>query len=287
LTPAPDSGAKTNGTSRGWRDAFLVYRQRPVLSMLFLGFSAGLPFYLVYQTLTAWLRQEGIQRSTIGLLSYVGLAFSFKFLWAPIVDRAPLPFLTKWLRRRRSWMLLAQIFIAICIFNMSLVDPKAGVLSIAFWALLLAISAATQDIPLDAWRIESASADLQGAMAAAYQVGYRAALITGSAGAFTIAELEGWHVSYATMAVLALVGITTTLLIREPTPKIDRSKVADSEERVVAWLNRNSHCRPACARRVPGSLAQSCVRFSISSRAMASRSAFWCSGSSAPTDSPS
>jgi len=141
-------------------------------------------------------------------------------------------------------MLLAQILIAICIFNMSLVDPKAGVLSIAFWALLLAISAATQDIPLDAWRIESASADLQGAMAAAYQVGYRAALITGSAGAFTIAELEGWHVSYATMAVLALVGITTTLLIREPTPKIDRSKVADSEERVVAWLNRNSHLSP-------------------------------------------
>src|SRR3954471_7088898 len=93
---------------RSWGQALLVYRQRPVLSMLFLGFSAGLPFYLVYQTLTAWLRQEGIQRSTIGLLSYVGLAFSFKFLWAPIVDRAPLPFLTKWLGRRRSWMLLAQ-----------------------------------------------------------------------------------------------------------------------------------------------------------------------------------
>ena len=230
--------------ARGWLDAFLVYRHRPVLSMLFLGFSAGLPFYLVFQTLSAWLRKEGIERSTIGMLSWVGLAYSFKFLWAPIVDRMPLPFLTKWLGRRRSWLLVAQVGIVICILNMSWSQPSAGVLSIAVWALLLAFCAATQDISMDAWRIESASVDLQGAMAAAYQVGYRGALIAGSAGAFLIADNMGWHVAYATMAVLAGVGIVTTFLVREPKPLLDRAKVMDSEERVIAWLNRNSHLSP-------------------------------------------
>jgi PAT family beta-lactamase induction signal transducer AmpG len=239
-TPQPGADAKPHK----WLDAFLVYRQRPVLSMLFLGFSAGLPFYLVFQTLSTWLRQEGIERSTIGMLSWVGLAYSIKILWAPIIDRAPLPFLTRWLGRRRSWMLVAQIGIAICILNMSQANPAAGVLPIATWALLLAFCAATQDIPLDAWRVESASIDMQGAMAAAYQVGYRAALITASAGAYVIADNQGWHAAYGTMALLALVGIGTTLLIREPHPKLDRSKVMDSEERVVAWLDRNSHLSP-------------------------------------------
>ena len=236
--------ARANGGSRGWLDAILVYRRRPVLSMLFLGFSAGLPFYLVFQTLSAWLRQEGIERSTIGMLSWVGLAYSFKFLWAPIVDRMPLPFLTKWLGRRRSWLLLAQAGIAVCILNMSWSQPSAGVISIAVWALLLAFCAATQDISMDAWRIESVSVDLQGAMAAAYQVGYRAALITASAGAFIIADKEGWHTSYGTMAALAFVGIVTTFLIREPAPLLDRAKVMDSEERVIGWLNRNAHLPP-------------------------------------------
>jgi PAT family beta-lactamase induction signal transducer AmpG len=236
--------AGANGRARGWPDAFLVYRHRPVLSMLFLGFSAGLPFYLVFQTLSAWLRQEGIERSTIGMLSWVGLAYSFKFLWAPVVDRMPLPFLTKWLGRRRSWLLLAQAGIAICILNMSWSQPSAGVLSIAVWALLLAFCAATQDISMDAWRIESASVDLQGAMAAAYQVGYRAALITASAGAFLIADKAGWRVSYGTMAALAFVGIVTTFLVREPKPLLDRAKLMDSEERVIAWLNRNAQLSP-------------------------------------------
>ena len=250
MIPAQTSDAKggvaarANGISRGWLDAILVYRRRPVLSMLFLGFSAGLPFYLVFQTLSAWLRQEGIERSTIGMLSWVGLSYSFKFLWAPIVDRMPLPFLTKWLGRRRSWLLLAQAGIAVCILNMSWSQPSAGVISIAVWAVLLAFCAATQDISMDAWRIESVSVDLQGAMAAAYQVGYRAALITASAGAFIIADKEGWHASYATMAALAFVGIVTTFLIREPAPLLDRAKVMDSEERVIGWLNRNAHLSP-------------------------------------------
>jgi len=218
--------------------------------MLFLGFSAGLPFYLVFQTLTGWLALEGVKRSTIGMLSWVGLAYSFKFLWAPVVDRVPLPLLTRWLGRRRSWMLLAQAGIAICLFNMSWAHPSAGVLPLAIWALLLAVCAATQDIAVDAWRIESVTVDLQGAMAASYQIGFRVALICASAGAFAIAdnfkvlEKPNWQLSYGTMAVLALVGVVTTLLIREPRPLLDRSKVLDSEERVVAWLNRNTHLSP-------------------------------------------
>ncbi len=218
--------------------------------MLFLGFSAGLPFYLAGQTLSAWLALEGIKLSTIGMFSWVGLAYSFKFIWAPIVDRVPLPFLTRWLGRRRSWMLLAQAGIAFCLFNLSLAQPSAGVLSVALWALLLAFSAATQDIALDAWRIESAAVDRQGAMAAAYQLGYRAALIAASAGVlfvadwFKIAGKPNWHLAYAAMAVLAFVGIATTLIAREPHPKVDRSKVMDTEERVVAWLNRNAHLSP-------------------------------------------
>lgn len=230
--------------SHPWLDAVLVYFYRPVLSMFFLGFSAGLPFYLIFQTLSTWLRQEGIQRSTIGMLSWASLWFSFKFLWAPIVDRVPLPFLTKWLGRRRGWMLVAQIGIVICILNMSWAQPSQGVFQIALWATLLAFCAATQDIPLDAWRVESASGQFQGAMAGAYQVGYRVALITSSAGAYIVADKEGWHAAYGIMAALGLVGIVTTLVIREPQPKLDRSRVNDSEERVVDWLKRNAHLSP-------------------------------------------
>ncbi|HEV7716371.1 MAG TPA: hypothetical protein VGO53_12290, partial [Steroidobacteraceae bacterium] len=235
--------APANDAPRGWLQAILVYRQPRVLSMIFLGFSAGLPIYLVFQTLSAWLRQEGIERSTIGMLSWVGLAYTVKFLWAPIVDRVPVPFLTRMLGRRRSWILVAQVGIAICILNMSWSDPSAGVLSLAVWALLLAFSGATQDISIDAWRIESASTAMQGAMAAGYQIGYRVALIASTAGAFTLAEKFGWHVSYATMAALVSIGIITTLLVREPEVSVSRIDLG-SEERVVAWLNRNAHLSP-------------------------------------------
>jgi PAT family beta-lactamase induction signal transducer AmpG len=241
--PRATAAAPVNGAPRGWLQAMAVYRQPRVLSMIFLGFSAGLPFYLVFQTLTAWLRQEGIARSTIGMLSWVGLAYTFKFVWSPIVDRAPIPFLTRWLGRRRSWMLLAQAGIATCIVNMSWASPSAGVASLAVWALLLAVSAATQDIAIDAWRIETAPVELQGAMAAGYQIGYRMALITASAGAFTIADKFGWHVSYATMAALVGIGVITTLLVKEPQASSRRTNF-DSEARVIDWLNRNSHLGP-------------------------------------------
>lgn len=236
---APVEQAGT-GPAHSWRQALSVYRQPRVLSMLFLGFSAGLPFYLVFQTLSAWLRQEGIERATIGMLAWVGLVYAVKFLWSPVVDRARIPLLFAWLGRRRSWMLVAQLGIAFGLVNLATSDPSTGVMQIALGALFLAFCSATQDIAVDAWRIESAPVEMQGAMAAAYQIGYRAALITGGAGALGIAAGYGWTTSYMVMAVLAGVGIVTTLLVREPSVGVSRETV-EREARVVDWLERKAH----------------------------------------------
>jgi MFS transporter, PAT family, beta-lactamase induction signal transducer AmpG len=225
---------------RGWLAAVLVYRQPRILSMLLLGFSAGLPFFLVFQTLSAWLRQDGIQRATIGMLAWVGIVYTIKFLWAPVVDRVVLPVLHRLFGRRRSWMLLAQAGIAIGLFNLSLSDPSADILRVALWALFVAFCAATQDIAIDAWRIESAPPDMQGAMAAAYQLGYRLALMAGSAGALTIAAGWGWQASYTTMAALVGVGVLTTLASREPDAGASRDTI-QREERVIAWLEQRAH----------------------------------------------
>ena len=227
-------------TTTGWLSALAIYRQPRVLAMLFLGFSAGLPFYLVYSTLSAWLRQAGIQRSTIGMLAWVGILFSLKFLWAPVVDRVPPPLLGRVLGRRRGWILLAQLGIAVGLFNISLCDPGTALRPLALSALLTAFCAATQDIALDAWRIESAPLPLQGAMLGAYQIGYRVALACGSAGALAVAGRAGWHTSYATMTALVSVGIVTILLVPEPVAAVPPESVA-REERVIAWLERRAH----------------------------------------------
>jgi PAT family beta-lactamase induction signal transducer AmpG len=225
---------------RGWKQAFLVYRERPVLSMLFLGYSAGLPFFLVFSTLSAWLRSAHIERSTIGMLAWVGLMYSFKFLWAPIVDRVGLPVLDRLLGRRRSWMLIAQVGVGICLANVALSDPADSIVRVALFSLGVAFFAATQDIAIDAWRIESAPPDLQGAMAGAYQVGYRIALITASAGALIIADDHGWRASYLTMAALMFVGVVTTFLVREPARLVTEVSV-HREQRVIDWVATRSH----------------------------------------------
>ena len=228
------------GARQQWRGAISIYRQPRVLAMLFLGFSAGLPFYLVYSTLSAWLRQVGVQRSTIGMLAWVGILFSIKFVWAPVVDRMPLPLFGRLLGRRRGWMLLAQLGIAVGLFNLGLCEPAAGVRPLALWALFTTFCAATQDIALDAWRIESAPLPLQGAMLGAYQIGYRVALITGGAGALALASAAGWQLSYTAMAALVSVGVVTTLLVPEPHAAAPPGSAA-REERVVAWLERRAH----------------------------------------------
>jgi PAT family beta-lactamase induction signal transducer AmpG len=234
------NGQDASSRRRSWLDALRVYWNLRILSMLFLGFSAGLPFFLVFSTLSAWLAQAGVKRSTIGMLSWVGILYSIKFVWAPVVDRVRPPFLHRVLGRRRGWMLLAQLGLAAGLFKLSLSDPAAGIRPVALGALFVAFCAATQDIALDAWRIESSTVETQGPMLAAYQVGYRLALITGSAGALGVAAYAGWHISYAVMAALVGVGVVTTLLVSEPHPAVSKESVV-REERVVLWLESRAH----------------------------------------------
>jgi MFS transporter, PAT family, beta-lactamase induction signal transducer AmpG len=207
---------------------------------LALGFSCGLPFILIGQALSAWLRQSDIQRTTIGMLSWVALLYTIKFLWAPFVDRVQLPVLHRLLGRRRSWMLLAQIGVALGIANLSRQEPTLNITTVALGAMFIAFCSATQDIAVDAWRVESAPRDEQGAMAAGYQLGYRVAVMTGTAGLFWLAADHDWHVGYLTMAALAGVGILTTLLTREPTVSAAREDLMQ-EQRVVSWLAQRRH----------------------------------------------
>ena len=225
---------------RGWRDAFAVYGHPRVIGMLFLGFSAGLPLLLVGGTFTAWLRDLGVELAAIGFLSWVGMAHSIKVFWAPIVDRMAVPLLTRWFGRRRAWMLLAQGVIMIALAGMAFTDPREHLWLIAVWAVLAAFGSATQDIAIDAYRIEAVSRDRQGAMAATYVFGYRVALLAAGAGALHIAAGWDWSFAYGTMAALMLVGMATTLIIREPEVGIDY-QTRQMEQRVVDYLARTHH----------------------------------------------
>jgi MFS transporter, PAT family, beta-lactamase induction signal transducer AmpG len=229
---------------RGWIDNLRVYTEAPVARMLLLGFSAGLPLLLVLGTLSYRLREAGIDRTTIGFLSWVGLAYGFKWMWAPLVDRLRLPVLTRVMGRRRSWLLAAQIVIAGGLIGMALTDPTQDLQQLVAFALLVAFASATQDIALDAFRIESAPVTRQAAMAAAYQVGYRFAMIMASAGALWIAaafdpsektyEHAPWTIAYACMSLGMLVGIVTVLFSREPTVVISPETLR--RERGRSWL---------------------------------------------------
>ena len=237
-----------------WRETFKVYLEAPTLRMLLLGFSAGLPLLLVLGTLSFWLREAGIDRTTIGYLSWVGLAYAFKWVWAPLVDRMPIPLLTRWLGRRRSWLLLAQLAVMAGLVAMSFNDPRVALQPVIWGALAVAFGSATQDIALDAYRIESANTERQAALAAAYQTGYRLAMIWAGAGVLWIAaraevaplaqaavqaavpvaaqigqitqgatvaakalyQHSAWQTAYLVMAASMLLGVVTVLLSPEP-----------------------------------------------------------------------
>lgn len=203
-------------TKPSWREAFAVYTRPRVIGMIFLGFAAGLPFLLVFSTLSAWLRDEGLTRSIIGFFSWVGITYSIKVFWAPIIDRLPVPGLTRLLGRRRAWMLVAQLGIAVGLAGMAITDPHTQLTGIALLAVLVAFSSSTQDIVVDAYRIEAVDDALQGAMAATYVFGYRLALLAAGAGAFYIAEYSSWRMAYLSMAGLMGIGVFTTLVIAEP-----------------------------------------------------------------------
>ncbi|MBM6594695.1 AmpG family muropeptide MFS transporter [Microvirga pudoricolor] len=203
-----------------------------VALMLPLGFSSGLPFLLVFSTLSAWLREAGISRTEIGLLSWVALAYSFKFLWAPLVDRYDVPVLAGWLGRRRGWMALAQAVTALGLCGIALSSPQASLSLTVAAALLVAFASATQDVVIDGWRIDAAPTERQGMMAAALQLGYRLALICAGAGALYIAEFVNWRSAYLAMAALMGVGLVGTLLA----PRLDSGEVRRNQSIAQAIL---------------------------------------------------
>ena len=200
-----------------------------VAAMLFLGFSAGVPILLIFSTLGLWLNEAGVAKSSITFFSWAALGYSFKFVWAPLVDRLPLPILTKLLGRRRAWMLVSQLAIMSSILLMSSVDPKAGVDSLtimAYGAVLLGFSSATQDIVIDAYRIESADKNMQSMLSATYVAGYRIGMLAAGAGGLFLASYFGstkelysfsaWSNTYLVMIMVMMVGVVTTLLVKEP-----------------------------------------------------------------------
>ncbi|MBT6277626.1 MAG: MFS transporter [Chromatiales bacterium] len=191
--------------------------------MLFLGFSAGLPLLMIFGTLSVWLREAGVERATVTFFSWAALGYSFKFVWAPLIDRLPIPGLTIRLGRRRAWLLVAQIALALAMLWTAAFDPQSHLLMTAIGAVLIGFCAATQDIVIDAYRIESAPPDLQSMLSSTYIAGYRIGMIVGGAGALHIADLggdgynyEAWAWAYVAMAGAMLVGIVTTLVIDEP-----------------------------------------------------------------------
>jgi len=212
-----------------WSATLKMFFHRRVVTMLFLGFSAGLPYLLIFGSLGLWLREAGYDKSVVTFFALAGLGYSFKFIWAPLVDQLPLPWLTRHLGRRRAWMLLAQIAIACAILAMASIDPQAGGYSLTMMALaavVLGFSSATQDIVIDAYRIESAEIELQAMMSASYIAGYRIGWLAAGAGSLYLADWFGtsmeaynyqsWQWTYCLMAVAMLVGVVTTLVIKEP-----------------------------------------------------------------------
>jgi PAT family beta-lactamase induction signal transducer AmpG len=225
---------------KSWIDAILVYRQPRVLAMLFLGFSAGLPLLLVFGTLSAWLAREGIDKSTIGHISWVALLYGLKFIWSPLVDRLQLPVIGSIFGQRRSWMLLAQTGVICGLLAMASSNPLLQLELLVYAALLVAFASATQDISIDAWRIEAMPVEDQGAMAATYQIGYRIGMLLAGGGAFTLAHYYSWPLAYTVMAICMGIGIVTTLLIPEPEHLVSR-ETWKQEDKVIHFLENSAH----------------------------------------------
>jgi len=214
---------------------------------LFLGFSAGLPFLLVFSTLNARLADIGVETATIGFFSWLGITYSIKVFWAPIVDRLKLPVLDRLLGKRRSWILLAQGGIATGLYLMAQVDAIAAPEMMAYCGLLVAFSSATQDVAIDAYRIEIAEERLQAALAATYIFGYRLALLVAGAGALYLAEFWSWQVSYEVMALLVGVGMVTVLIVREPTVN-HFAAAQDIADKIEHEASKRAHLNPRHAR---------------------------------------
>lgn len=257
----PSSGAAT--ARRSWGDTLRVYAEPATVRMLFLGFSAGLPLLLVLGTLSFRLREAGIDRTTIGYLTWVALAYGFKWAWAPLVDRLSLPWLTGAFGRRRSWLLVSQLAIIGGLIGMALTDPANALPMLVWFTLSVALASATQDIALDAYRIESASIEKQAALAAMYQTGYRLGTIWAGAGVLFIAaraagagEATGtsgyvasaWTTAYLVMAASMLAGVIAVLLAPEPSVGKAREAIAAEELALTTRLIAERGMSPRLAR---------------------------------------
>jgi PAT family beta-lactamase induction signal transducer AmpG len=235
-----------------WLESARVYGDRRILVILFLGFSSGLPLLLVFSTLSIWLKIEGVSLTTIGLFSLVRTPYTFKFLWAPVIDRLALPVITGWLGRRRSWALVTQGVLMASIFALGSTNPAENPGLTALFALLVAFSSASQDIVIDAYRVEVLADDEQGAGAGAIVLGYRMGMLCAGAGALWLAAAFPWSQVYAIMGGLVMVGMVTILLAREPETgasvqiaKAEEARLAHHLEagmapwlaRLLAWLS--------------------------------------------------
>ncbi|MDC6480053.1 MFS transporter [Gammaproteobacteria bacterium] len=216
-----------------WINIFSHLKNKKLLTMFLLGFSAGLPLLLVFTTLSAWLRDENIVRSTIGFFGWVTIFYGLKFLWAPLIDSIKLPLIHNVLGKRRSWLLLTQLLICLFLYLLATISPTGdSLVAFAICALFVSFFSASQDIVIDAYRIEIAPIELQGILTAGYQFGYRVAILVSGAGALYIADSYTWEISYKIMSSLMLIGIITTLMSSEPDEH--RLKVDNSSNLIAA-----------------------------------------------------
>ena len=224
----------------GWKKSLLIYKDIRVIRMLFFGFSSGLPILLIFSTLSLWLKSAGIDRSTITLFSWAGLAYSFKFLWAPLIDKIPISYLTTKFGHRRSWLILSQLTLMILFISIGFVDPQNNLIIMALLIVCIGFSSATQDAMIDTFRIESAPQNLQSAMSGTYIIGYRLGMISAGAGSLMLASWFGgdnqiynvyaWQKTYMLMAILQSVGLLCCFM--SPEPISPRKLITDNRDRL-------------------------------------------------------
>jgi len=231
----------------GWASSFAAYLDRRVMMVLLLGFSSGLPLLLTFSTLSAWLKGEGISRTAIGIFALVGTPYALKFLWSPLIDRLPLPILTRALGRRRGWGVLIQVLLIVTILALGATDPVGQLWLTASLAVMVAFLSASQDIVIDAYRVEILDSDQQGPGAGAVQTGYRLAMLAAGAGALLVASQWGWFAAYATMAGLLSVGLVTLLLGPEPEIRVSAATL-ERERKAAEFLNSRPHMKGARAK---------------------------------------
>ncbi|MGE5514192.1 MAG: AmpG family muropeptide MFS transporter [Bacteroidota bacterium] len=222
------------------RADFAAYFDRRVLMVLVLGFASGLPLLLTFSTLSAWLKGAGISRTAIGLFALVGTPYAFKFLWSPLIDRLPLPLLSRLLGRRRSWGLVIQALLILAVLALGATDPTHDLARMAMVAVAVAFLSASQDIVIDAYRVELLDADRQGPGAGAALAGYRTGMLMAGAGALYVAEKYGWSAAYATMAALLVPGMLVFLFGPEPAIKVSAA-TAERERRAAEYLAARPH----------------------------------------------